>query len=192
MLLNFRQCLTEHHGKCHFIVHRDGITLESKSEEQSWAFSSLIEMRKEDDPDAESTVYNLRKLGSRSAEMLHFIFLTSELRLLIHPVDRDRAFNLILAWSGLKWQSLQMERHKGDFFGQAHTMPEHMQEFLLSVVLQILSESIFKVLHHEAAFRVLNVTHIVNQWSMPGDGLPSIKSSTGPNFRLSPSGGCGD
>ncbi|KAK5050009.1 hypothetical protein LTR84_004128 [Exophiala bonariae] len=100
-------------GKGELEISRSGIEYSSNVAVQFWGFSSLSEMRKSSDLETEKTLHNLRKLGSRSGEILHFIFSTSELKLLLHPADRNRAFNLVLAWSGLKWQSLQMERRRG-------------------------------------------------------------------------------
>lgn len=100
-------------GKGELTINRSGIEYHSKTGQDFWQFSSLSEMRKSDDPKTEKPLHNLRRVGSRSGEILHFIFFSSELEVLLHPADRDRVFNLILAWSGLKWQSLQIERRKG-------------------------------------------------------------------------------
>jgi len=100
-------------GRGQLIISRSGISYISDTEQESWQFSALSEMCKIDDPDTESAIHNLRRLGSRSGEVLHFTFMSSELRVLVHPADRHRIFNLVLAWSGLKWQCLQIERQKG-------------------------------------------------------------------------------
>ncbi len=71
-------------------------------------------MRKVDDVDANTTLRNLRNLHSRSSAVLQILFLDDdELTVLLHPADRDRVFNLILAWSGQQWRSLQMELQVG-------------------------------------------------------------------------------
>lgn len=84
--------------------------------EETWQFSRLHEMRKLDGTDVSfiSTFKNLQHLHTRSAAVLQFLFLgdhDKDLTVLMHPADRDRVFNLVLAWSGLKWQCLAMERH---------------------------------------------------------------------------------
>ncbi|KEF54820.1 uncharacterized protein A1O9_09262 [Exophiala aquamarina CBS 119918] len=100
-------------GRGKLIISRSGIAYTSVTEQQSWPFSSLAEMCKSDDPDTESVFRNFRRLGSRSGVVLHFTFFSAELRVLVHTADRNRVFNLVLAWSGLKWQSLQIERRRG-------------------------------------------------------------------------------
>ncbi|OAP61768.1 hypothetical protein AYL99_03971 [Fonsecaea erecta] len=115
-------------GRARLVVRRTGLTLYPKSgqEARNWPFSSLTEMRKLDSVDVQSvstsasTLQNLKHLHTRSAAGLQFLVLrnggdppaaAAELTVLLHPVDRDRVFNLVLAWSGLRWQCLQMERH---------------------------------------------------------------------------------
>ncbi|KIX98546.1 uncharacterized protein Z520_05847 [Fonsecaea multimorphosa CBS 102226] len=104
-------------GRARLVVSRTSLTLFYKSgqKDQTWPFRSLTEMRKLDGVDvnsSSSTLKNLQHLHSQSAEALQFFFLgDAELTVLLHPVDRDRVFNLVLAWSGLRWQCLQMERH---------------------------------------------------------------------------------
>lgn len=100
-------------GKGELEVSRSGIEYSSNATMQFWGFSSLSEMRKCDDLNTEKSWHNVLKIGSRSGGILHFIFSSSELKVLLHPADRNRVFNLVLAWSGLKWQSLRMERCKG-------------------------------------------------------------------------------
>lgn len=100
-------------GRGQLIISRSGIAYSNNMKQQSWQFSSLSEMCKINDPDTESALHNFRRLGSRSGETLQLNFLSSELKVLLHPADRNRVFNLVLAWSGLKWQSLQIERRKG-------------------------------------------------------------------------------
>ena len=98
-------------GRGQLIVSRGTLTLTTKTSRRSWQYSHLEEIRKIDDVDSDSTLKNLKHLHSRSAEALHFHFLAgSSLTIILHPADRDRVFNLVLAWSGLKWQCLQMER----------------------------------------------------------------------------------
>jgi hypothetical protein len=98
-----------HNGeKGRLVVNRTGIELQRRY----WAFSTLCEMRKVDEPDADSKLKNMAKLGRRLAEGLEFIFSDGSVNLLLHPADRDRVFNLVLAWSGLKWQALHIERHR--------------------------------------------------------------------------------
>ncbi|KIW68748.1 hypothetical protein PV04_04672 [Phialophora macrospora] len=102
-------------GRCHLMVDKKCLTLSAKDgSERSWPFSSFAEIRKLDDGDVHSTstLKNLSRIHSRSLEGLQFLFLDeTDLTILLHPADRDRVFNLVLAWSGLKWQCLQMERH---------------------------------------------------------------------------------
>ncbi|KIW29708.1 uncharacterized protein PV07_05498 [Cladophialophora immunda] len=103
-------------GRARLMVSRTSFTLYSKGRQrdQTWPFCSLLEMRKLDGVDVRpnSTLKNLKTLHSRSAEALRFFFLDgADLTVLLRPADRDRVFNLVLAWSGLKWQCLQMERH---------------------------------------------------------------------------------
>ena len=104
-------------GRSQLTVNRTNFTLVAKSGlERTWPFSSLSEIRKLDDIDVRSAskVKNLTRLHSRSAEVLQFLFIDSkELAILLHPSDRDRVFNLVLAWSGQAWQCLRMERHSG-------------------------------------------------------------------------------
>ncbi|EXJ75767.1 uncharacterized protein A1O5_00274 [Cladophialophora psammophila CBS 110553] len=106
-------------GRARLVISRTSLTVCSTGglqQDRSWLFSSLSEMRKLDSIDihSSSTLENLRHLHTRSAEALQFFFLNgsgTDLTILLHPVDRDRVFNLVLAWSGLRWQCLQMERH---------------------------------------------------------------------------------
>lgn len=95
-------------GRGRLVISRTGLALG----ERTWPFSTLEEIRKVEDVDSDSTLKNLKNLHSRSAGVLQFWF-TDEtaLTILLHGEDRDRVFNLVLAWSGLKWQSLQMDRH---------------------------------------------------------------------------------
>jgi hypothetical protein len=90
------------------VINRAGIELQRRY----WPFSTVVEMRKIDQEDASNKLSNMAKLGSRSAEALEIAFTDGTVTLLLRPADRDRIFNLVLAWSGLKWQSLQMERHR--------------------------------------------------------------------------------
>jgi hypothetical protein len=102
-------------GRCQLMVDKNCLTLSAKDgSERTWPFSSFVEIRKLDDSDVQSTstLKNLRRLHSRSLEALQFLFLDgTDLTILLRSADRDRVFNLVLAWSGLKWQCLQMERH---------------------------------------------------------------------------------
>lgn len=99
-------------GRGRLLINRTNLTFSTKTNRRSWDFSRLNEIRKLDDDDSESTLKNLRHIHSRSAEVVQFLFLDEPgLTLLLHPADRDRVFNLVLAWSGLRWQCLQMERH---------------------------------------------------------------------------------
>jgi hypothetical protein len=108
---------TKAEGRCQLVVSRHHLGLSIKSQPlQTWQFSTLAEIRKLDDTDihATSMIKNLKSLHSQSASALQFLFLEQDdLIVLLSPADRDRVFNLILAWSGLKWQCLQMERHSG-------------------------------------------------------------------------------
>jgi hypothetical protein len=105
----------EAEGRCQLKVDKNRLTLSAKDgSDRTWPFSSFVEIRKLDDSDVQSTstLKNLRRLHSRSLEALQFLFLDgTDLTILLHSADRDRVFNLVLAWSGLKWQCLQMERH---------------------------------------------------------------------------------
>ncbi|EXJ60441.1 hypothetical protein A1O7_04593 [Cladophialophora yegresii CBS 114405] len=102
-------------GKCQLTVGRKCLTISTKDgSERNWPFFSFVEIRKLDPIDVQSTstLKNLSHLHSRYAEVLQFKFLDdTDLTILLHPADRDRVFNLILAWSGLKWQCLHVERH---------------------------------------------------------------------------------
>ena len=102
-------------GQCRLVVHRTHLALHAKSGlERTLPFSSLSEIRKleDDEVDTISSLKVLKHLHSRPAEILRFIFLDCpDVTILLHPADRDRVFNLVIAWSGLKWQSLRMERH---------------------------------------------------------------------------------
>ena len=102
-------------GKSQIIVDRKTLTLAAKlGVEKQWPFTAVAEIRKLDDVDVQSpsTMKTLRQLHTRSAQALQFLFLDeTELTILLHPADRDRVFNLVLAWSGLKWQCLLMDRH---------------------------------------------------------------------------------
>ncbi|EXJ92108.1 hypothetical protein A1O3_00658 [Capronia epimyces CBS 606.96] len=107
------------HGKARLVVSRTGITVHTKGAlARSWRFDELSEIRKLDDVDTDSTTKNLRHVHSRSAEVLQFLFLSdsdgtdkdSTLTVVLQTADRDRVFNLVLAWSGLKWQALMLER----------------------------------------------------------------------------------
>ncbi|OAL38036.1 hypothetical protein AYO20_02488 [Fonsecaea nubica] len=108
-------------GRTRLVVSRTGLALDSKDgeEDRSYPFASLSEMRKLDSVDvhSDSTLKNLKHLHSRSAKALQLFFLDDDndndtgVTILLSPVDRDRVFNLVLAWSGLRWQCLQMERH---------------------------------------------------------------------------------
>ncbi|OCT52744.1 hypothetical protein CLCR_09877 [Cladophialophora carrionii] len=102
-------------GRCQLTVDRKSLTISAKDgSERKWPFSSVDEIRKLDHIDVQSTsaLKNLSRLHSRYAEVLQFRFLDdADLIILLHPADRDRVFNLVLAWSGLKWQCLHMERH---------------------------------------------------------------------------------
>lgn len=107
------------HGRARLAVTRTGLTMYTKdSPRRSWQFDQISEMRKLDDTDADSRLKNLKHVYSRSAAVLQFVFLpdgmgtTSTLTLLLEPPDRDRVFNLVLAWSGVKWQALMLERQK--------------------------------------------------------------------------------
>ena len=102
-------------GKGRLTVDRTSLTTFVKSGlGRTWLMSALTEMRKLDDLDVEptSTLKNLKHLQTRSTEALQFLFLDgTDLIVLLQPGDRDRIFNLVLAWSKLKWQCLQMDRH---------------------------------------------------------------------------------
>ncbi|KAJ9602174.1 hypothetical protein H2200_013294 [Cladophialophora chaetospira] len=102
-------------GKCRLVVYRTYLVLHAKSgTERTFPFMSLSEIRKLEDDEVHlpSSVKILKHLHSRSAEVLQFIFIdNNNFTILLHPADRDRLFNLVIAWSGLKWQSLRMERH---------------------------------------------------------------------------------
>ncbi len=101
-------------GRGHLFVGRTGLALHTKTAKRSWPFAELHEMRKLDGMESHSTLKNLKKLHSRSSSTMQIILLHGELAILLHPADRDRVFNLILAWSGHRWQSLQMERQNSD------------------------------------------------------------------------------
>lgn len=98
-------------GKGQLVVLRSGLTLSTKTRERSWSYAELVEMRKLDGVDSESTLKNLRNLHSSSSAVLQILFLAETVTLILEPAHRDRAFNLVLAWSGQKWQSLRLERH---------------------------------------------------------------------------------
>ncbi|KIW98622.1 uncharacterized protein Z519_00283 [Cladophialophora bantiana CBS 173.52] len=106
-------------GRARLVISRTSFTLYStggRQQDRSWQFSSLSEMRKLDSIDihSSSSLEHLRHLHTRSAEALQFLFLdgsSTDLTILLHPVDRERVFNLVLAFSRLRWQCLQMERH---------------------------------------------------------------------------------
>ncbi len=102
-------------GTCRLVLDGTFLALSAKSGyERTWPCSSLDEVCKLDDTEVKptSTLKNLKHLQSRSAEVLQFIFLDdTDLTIYLPSADRDRLFNLVLAWSGLKWQSLNMERH---------------------------------------------------------------------------------
>jgi hypothetical protein len=101
-------------GRGRLFVGRAGLALHTKTMKRSWPFVELHEMRKLDGMESNRTLKNLKKLHSRSSSAMQIIFLHDELEILLHPADRDRVFNLILAWSAHKWQSLQMERQNSD------------------------------------------------------------------------------
>ncbi|KAL6251511.1 hypothetical protein RBB50_001720 [Rhinocladiella similis] len=98
-------------GRGQLVVERTALSFAGK---RRWPFSELHELRKVE-PDKNDPMWkNLKNLHSRSSAVLQIVFLQDEITLLLHPADRDRVFNLILAWSGQKWQSLQMERQNSE------------------------------------------------------------------------------
>ncbi|KAJ9644241.1 hypothetical protein H2204_001592 [Knufia peltigerae] len=110
-------------GRGRLVVGRTGVSfaLEASGDglRRQWSFLELHELRKIDPDESDPMWKNLKNLHSRSSAVLQIVFLQGdddddEITLLLHPADRDRVFNLILAWSGQKWQSLQMERQNSD------------------------------------------------------------------------------
>ncbi|RVX72926.1 hypothetical protein B0A52_03279 [Exophiala mesophila] len=113
------------YGLGKLVISRSGIGFEGSRDKGPtlfYPFSRVDEILKVDLKSSESTFHNLRILGTRAAEHIRFMFINNPtgddddddavtaLTLLLHPADRERSFNLALAWSGLKWQSLQIER----------------------------------------------------------------------------------
>jgi hypothetical protein len=102
-------------GKGELLVNRYNLSLSiSSTKEQTWQYTEIDELRKLDDIDVDATnaVKNLARMQTRSLTGLEILRVDGgRLTLLLPPSDRDRVFNLILAWSGLKWQSLKIERH---------------------------------------------------------------------------------
>lgn len=118
------------YGPGKLIISRSGIGFEGSRDSSPTIyhpFSTLDEILKLDLKSSESTLHNIRKLGTRAAEHIQFKFIPSPsdpanldgatntdpvtvLTFLLHPADRERSFNLVIAWSGLRWQSLQIER----------------------------------------------------------------------------------
>ncbi|KIW13336.1 hypothetical protein PV08_08524 [Exophiala spinifera] len=105
-------------GRGQLVVGRTALSwIRKTADERHWPFSELHELRKIDPDENDSMWKNLKNVHSRSSAGLEIVFLQDEITLLLHPSDRDRVFNLILAWSGQKWQSLHMERqhsHRGN------------------------------------------------------------------------------
>ncbi|KAL2430077.1 hypothetical protein ABEF95_000523 [Exophiala dermatitidis] len=106
------------YGRGWLVVSRTGIAVQTMERQtRSWPFSELLEMRKIDDVDVDSMLKNLKHVQSRSATVLQFEFMSGDteadktLTVLLQPADRDRVFNLVLAWSGVRWQALMLERH---------------------------------------------------------------------------------
>ncbi|EXJ94014.1 hypothetical protein A1O1_02407 [Capronia coronata CBS 617.96] len=109
------------HGRARLIVSRTGVTVHAThGPPRSWQFSDIAEMRKIDDVDVDSMLKNLKHVHSRSAKVLQFEFRSNNdlaemdgtLTILLQRADRDRVFNLVLGWSGLRWQALMLERQK--------------------------------------------------------------------------------
>ncbi|KIV86436.1 hypothetical protein PV11_02048 [Exophiala sideris] len=102
-------------GKGQLVIGRSFLTLTTKSHERSFSFSELVELQKLDAVESDSGLNKLKNLHSSASAVLKILFYGETLTLVLEPAHRDRAFNLILAWSGKKWQALRMEGHnKGE------------------------------------------------------------------------------
>ncbi|KAI1619248.1 hypothetical protein EDD37DRAFT_305567 [Exophiala viscosa] len=98
-------------GKGQLEVGRSGLTLTTKISERTWVYSELVELQKLDAVESDTGLNKIKNLHSSSSAVLQILLFDKTLTLILEPAHRDRAFNLILAWSGQKWQSLRMEGH---------------------------------------------------------------------------------
>ena len=103
---SFRAYSDTHKGT--LIVTRSGFQYRQGTMKYKHAFSDISEMRKSDVENKRDKITGFQ--GSSAG--LKFVFLNGHvLSLIVRQTEQNKIFNLVLGWSGLKWQTLLMERH---------------------------------------------------------------------------------
>ena len=108
---SFRAYRGKSKGQLH--VLRTGLRFDTGTEKIEIDFSTLIEMRKVQITSKYDRLLSFRG-ESKGLEIDYRVGLDGPkdlLPLILRRSDRLKIFNYVLAWSGLKWQALQLDRH---------------------------------------------------------------------------------